>query len=383
MSYNQLMKSAFPAILLCFLIVGCQKSLLPAAAHPAASQPVVLKVRVIDVAGDGRAIGAEEGTKLRAEIQLLQAKYMDVYLHDDRTRQLATLAARAFSMFIDAQHLAEVQGMAETSGVAYDKLLVSQCFLDLQPMVACSTIALSADASPDHVARLGRNLDFPGLGIAEENTVVIVYHPKDRFAFAAITWPGLIGVLSGMNEHGLCLSNMEVDRDRRLPSAMPYTLLYRSVLERCRNVNEAIDYLQKTPRQTANNVMLMDAGGDRAVVEITPEKINVRRATASQPLISTNHQRAQDQKTPGYCRRYDSLLATSEKSFGQVDESQLKQMLGTVAQGDLTMQSMIFEPQSRTIILATGRHATQHVYERIDLSERFKRQESARRIFAK
>ena len=53
----------------------------------------------------------------------------------------------------------------------------------------------------------------------------------------------MIGVLSGMNEHGLTLANMEVDRPRRLPVAMPYTLLYRTVLERCRTVDEAIALL--------------------------------------------------------------------------------------------------------------------------------------------
>ena len=53
--------------------------------------------------------------------------------------------------------------------------------------------------------------------------------------------------------------------------AMPYALLYRTVLERCKTVEEAIALLETTPRQTANNLMLMDATGNRAVVEITPE----------------------------------------------------------------------------------------------------------------
>ena len=65
-----------------------------------------------------------------------------------------------------------------------------------------------------------------------------------------------------MNEYGLCLANMEVDRQMRPPMAMPYTLLYRTVLEQCRTVDEAIDLLKRTPRQSANNLMLMDARGE-------------------------------------------------------------------------------------------------------------------------
>jgi predicted choloylglycine hydrolase len=123
----------------------------------------------------------------------------------------------------------------------------------------------------------------------------------------------MIGVLSGMNEHGLTLANMEVDRGLRLPSAMPYTLLYRTILERCRTVDEAIALLRATPRQTANNLMLMDASGDRAVVEITPDDVTVRRASNSQALISTNHQRGEDLDEHGRCDRYDCLHDDAEQ----------------------------------------------------------------------
>jgi predicted choloylglycine hydrolase len=104
-------------------------------------------------------------------------------------------------------------------------------------------------------------------------------------------WPGMIGVLSGMNEKGVCLANMEVKRNPRWPNALPYTLLYRSVLEQCSTLDGAISLLQKSPRQTANNLMLIDADGNRAVAEITPEAVHVRRAPANQALVCTNHQR--------------------------------------------------------------------------------------------
>src|SRR5436853_197108 len=83
-----------------------------------------------------------------------------------------------------------------------------------------------ADAWPDHVARFGRNLDFMSFGIADKSSVLLVYKPNGRYAFAAVTWPGMIGCLSGMNEHGLALANMEVTRGVRLPGAMPYVMLY-------------------------------------------------------------------------------------------------------------------------------------------------------------
>jgi hypothetical protein len=181
----------------------------------------------------------------------------------------------------------------------------------------------------------------------------------------------MIGVLSGMNEHGLTLANMEVTRAPRLPGAMPYTLLYRTVLERCKTVNEAIDLIEHTPRQTANNLMLMDASGDRAVVEITPQSVVVRRALMTEPLISTNHQRGTDCDTPGRCWRYDELHDSGEEDFGRIGLPQLEHLLADVSPGKQTLQSMAFEPTNRVIYLATGANATKGTYYQVDLKKYF------------
>jgi predicted choloylglycine hydrolase len=245
--------------------------------------------------------------------------------------------------------------------------MIAQCFLDLRPMTACSTIALPADASPDHVARLGRNLEFASLGVADKHSVVLAYRPEGRFAFVSIGWPGMIGVLSGINEHGLCIANMEVTRGMRMPRAMPYSLLYRSVLEQCRSVDEAVAFLERTPRQTANNVMLMDEKGVRAVVEITPERVVVRRGASGAALESTNHQRGKDQDRHGLCRRYECLHDGAAADFGKIDVARLRVLLGRASLGNMTMQSMIFEPATRTIYLATGKDASHRDFEKIDL----------------
>jgi hypothetical protein len=233
-------------------------------------------------------------------------------------------------------------------------------------------VALPPEASPDGVARFGRNLDFPSFDIADKASVVLVYKPQDgRYAFAAVAWPGMCGVLSGMNEHGLTLANMEVTRTRRLPTAMPYVLLYRTLLERCRTVDEAIALLEKTPRQSANNLMLMDAAGDRAVAEITPEGVAVRRGVTGEALFSTNHQRGDDTQTPGLCPRYDSLHDTSAKQFGKIDVKAIETMLAAASQKKLTLQSMVFEPSNRVIYLSAGADAARKPFYKLDLKPKF------------
>lgn len=344
---------------------------LAAAAEPAAREP--FPVPVITLRGSAAEIGTHHGEQLGATIRPLFDGYLGKYFKNDTDKTMALFAAGMFAPHMAAEHRDEIAALAKGAALDSRIAMLAQCFLDLSEMTACSAVALPASASPDGVARLGRNLDFPSFNIADKHTVLLVYRPSDnRYGLAAIGWPGLVGVLSGMNEHGLTLSNMEVDRPRRAPSAMPYTLLYRTVLERCRTVDEAVALLQRTPRQSANNLILMDAAGDRAVVELTPDSVHVRRPTSpDNALISTNHQRGDDADTLGFCRRYDLLRAVSKEKHGAIDEPAIESMLEDVSQGRMSLQSMVFEPSARVIHLAVGKNAPSNTFHRIDLNEYF------------
>lgn len=356
-----------PPVVLILLLIVCAwvgRSFTRAAGAPAGAR---FPVPVIDLRGSGSQIGQSHAEQLGAPIRTLFRTYFGRYFTSDAQRNLALMAASAFEAHLSPEHRQEVRALAAQSGLDERQVMLGQCFLDLSAMTACSTVALPAAAAPDGVARFGRNLDFPSFNVADKNSVVLIVRPAGRYAFASVAWPGMLGVLSGMNEHGLALANMEVDRGRRLPQAMPYTMLYRTVLERCRTVAEAVALLESTPRQTANNLMLMDAAGDRAVVEITPGKITVRRAPDTAALISTNHQRGQEPDLAGRCERFDFLHDASKARFGRIDHRGVEKMLARVAQGRDTLQSMIFEPGNRLMYLSVGAAAHTKEYHRLDL----------------
>jgi hypothetical protein len=369
------------------LVAGCAmpagyRPVDPPAARQAVDPPVAAAVvaekfptPIVELSGAPAEIGSEHGTRLAGPIKVLSDAYIDALLGNEAVRAVATFAARGFEPYLLPEHLEELKALAEAARIDFDTALLGQCFLDLGASEGCSTVTLPASASPDHVARFGRNLDFFNLGMADKYNTVFIYHPQGRYAFCAIGWPGQIGVLSGMNQWGLALANMEVPRDIRLPTAMPYVLLYRMVLERCKTVKEAIDLLKHTPRQSANNLMLMDSSGARAVAEISPGGVVVRRANDSTALISTNTQRGQDADTPGICDRYDFLHDSSKKEFGRIGVGQLEAMLTGAQQRNFTLQSMIFEPSTLTLYLATGLNAADHPFYRLDLKPYFEGKE--------
>ena len=369
-----------PAALACCLTLlspaGCSTgdttvapSTQPSTAARVAEVP--FPIPVIEVAGSGEEMGTEHGRRMGPTIRDLHSKYLKAYFSSEGERVLAMTAAAAFEQRMDGEHLSEIRALAKSSQVDPRQMLLAHCFLDLSPMTACSTVTLPASAAPDGVGRFGRNLDFPSFNVADKLSVVQVYRPAGCNAFMSVGWPGMVGVLSGMNEHGLALANMEVSRSMRLPTAMPYILLYRSVLEQCRTTEEAVELLRRTPRQTANNLMIMDAAGDRAVVEITPEKVHVRRAKADAALVSTNHQRGDDCESTGRCDRFDSLVEGSGDRAGKIDVKAIQSMLAEVSPGRMTLQSMVFEPSNRVMYLSTGKDAARKTFHRIDLKPYF------------
>ncbi|MFM7107294.1 MAG: C45 family autoproteolytic acyltransferase/hydrolase [Planctomycetaceae bacterium] len=334
--------------------------------EPAAvPDPVVLE-------GAPEEIGRAHGRLLGERVRFLERRYLGALLRDAAGRERALAAAAGFRERLRPHHRAELDALAAAAGIDPARMLLANSFLDLLPSVGCSTVALPAAAAPDGVARFGRNLDFPSYGVAHGQSVLVIVRPAGRHAFAAVTWPGLIGVLSGMNEHGLALANMEVAREPRPPDAMPYALLYRTVLEECRTVEEAIALVSREPRQTANNLMLADAAGDRALVEITPGAILVRRAGDGEPLVATNHHRG-ERDEPGRCGRYDCIAAETARDWGRLDRDAVRRILGRVSRGDLTLQSMIFEPAALMIHLSVGKDATRGEYRPIDLAEKLRR----------
>ena len=81
---------------------------------------------------------------------------------------------------------------------------------DLKKSLACCRAADRPNRSATGNVLFGRNLDYPSLGYAHEYSLVTVYRPTGKHAFASIGFPGLVGCLSGMNDAGLSLGVLEI-----------------------------------------------------------------------------------------------------------------------------------------------------------------------------
>jgi hypothetical protein len=120
--------------------------------------------------------------------------------------------------------------------ITYDDVLVINCASDGRgPM--CSSFAVWGSRTADGRTITGRNLDWFRFRALEDNQFVLVQaavETRGRAGWISVTWPGIIGCLTGMNEHGVTLAvhDVPVPRPERPFGLVPRPLVFREALER-------------------------------------------------------------------------------------------------------------------------------------------------------
>ena len=258
----------------------------------------------------------------------------------------------------------EMESIVRSGGVDRDHVIAGNTLFDIKKYLACSALLVAPRRSITGASLVGRNLDYPSLGYAQEYSLVTIYRPAGvRHAFASVGFPGLVGCLSGMNDAGLTVAILEAFQARAGIKrcdhrGLPYALCYRRLLEECATVSEAITLLAAMHRSTMTNLVLADRN-TVAVAEVTPEHVVVRHPEQG-ICVCTNH----------YCsdilkpvvpvnfyhtfQRYDILQRVARKS-GPLGLTDIHRGLHEACNPEETLQSMIFDPAALRLYLAIGR----------------------------
>jgi hypothetical protein len=265
------------------------------------------------------------------------------------------LTARSMLPQFPADYRTELETAVKAAGLDRDAVIVGNTMFDIKKIASCSTLLVDASRSATGGPLFGRNLDFPTLGYLQEYSLVIVARPKGKHAFVSVGFPGLLGVLSGMNDAGLTLAVLEVMQAHDgAPlfdgKGVPYAMTFRRILEECSTVAEAEQLLRSLRRTTMNNLAIADRH-QVAVFEITPRSLVVRRSVDGLCLC-TNHFRTQELATSLVCKRYAALEQCS--GLEHVGLGDIAQRLHAANQGPMTLQTMIFEPATLRLHLAIG-----------------------------
>ncbi len=156
-------------------------------------------------------------------------------------------------------------------------------------LVGCSAFAAWGSDSADSSLIIGRNFDFYVGDDFARHKIIAFYFPSQGYRFASLTWPGMIGVLSGMNEKGLTVSINAAKADLPLSAAMPISLLSRQILQYASNIEEAYSIASKHKIFVAESILIGSAqDGRAAIIEKSPKQIALYESP-TQYLVQTNH----------------------------------------------------------------------------------------------
>jgi isopenicillin-N N-acyltransferase like protein len=156
------------------------------------------------------------------------------------------------------------------------------------PLIGCTTFTFDGPATADGSGLLARAFDFEVDDIFDRRKAVFFVRETGKIPFASVAWPGLVGVVSGMNLEGVAVV-VHGGRARE-PQAVgePVVHALRRVLSEARTTADAARLLAERAPMVSHIVIVTDAHGHSATIERAPGFKDAVRFLPSR-AATTNH----------------------------------------------------------------------------------------------
>ncbi|MCA9062184.1 MAG: hypothetical protein KDA96_03975 [Planctomycetaceae bacterium] len=264
----------------------------------------------IDAVCEGRAdaMGEAQGSALRDRImaacdvlkqleafRLLQPKWMPYFVY----RWLAERKSRRFlaqALERDSGSFERLQGLATGAGLPFRTICL---FNALEPMLssiagctacpgACSSVALTGRRTTSGGPIVAHNFDY--LPLVQPLYMLRRCRPAGKLQSLEFTTAPLAGAVDGINEAGLAIAyDYAFTIDRPSAPSPPISLAIAHALASCRTVEEAATLISRCPRWGGGLLMLADAEGAIASLELSSTCSELRYPeSGSDSLFHTN-----------------------------------------------------------------------------------------------
>jgi isopenicillin-N N-acyltransferase-like protein len=188
-----------------------------------------------------------------------------------------------------------LQGIAEGAGVSQKTLYLFNGLESLMARVegriripalsaACSAVAVRGNRSADGHAVIARNFDY--LPIVQPYFALRETRPAGGMRSLEFFTAPMAGAIDGVNEAGLSITyNYAFTLDKPTEPAGLISMAISEALARLRTVTEAADWISSRPRSSGALLMLADATGDIASLELSASHSQLRRPAAGEDAI--------------------------------------------------------------------------------------------------
>ena len=204
--------------------------------------------------------------------------------------------------YIEKEYLLEIYGISKSAsgefsdiGSAYRRIINYHAAHDIghalqnMNMVGCTSFAAWGSATDDSSLIVGRNFDFYIGDDFSKNKIVCFYKPDKGYKFMFVTWGGMIGVVSGMNEKGLTVTINAAKSDIPFGAKTPVSILAREILQYAKNIDEAYRIAKKHETFVSESI-LVGSAEDKKAASIEKSENNMDLfVSKTDYIICTNH----------------------------------------------------------------------------------------------
>jgi predicted choloylglycine hydrolase len=210
---------------------------------------------------------------------------------------------RKMYLHITEEYKTEIYGLSKYASTDYNYIAnnylrvlylhgahdIGHAFQDLA-LVGCTSFAAWGKKTEDGSLIIGRNFDFYAGDDFAKDKIIAFVNPTEGYRFMSVTWGGMIGVVSGMNEHGLTVTINAGKSKIPLVAKTPISILTREILQYASTIDEAIAIAKKRQVFVSESIFVGSAKDKKVVtIEVSPENFGVYEVPNANQLICSNH----------------------------------------------------------------------------------------------
>ncbi len=261
----------------------------------------------------GLAFGSLSDSLLKKQETVFFTKINDLLPSKTKQKLLRTFLKwynRKLYLNVPEEYKTEIYGISRYSSHDFDNIAppylrslylhgahdIGHALQDLA-LVGCSSFAAWGDKSEDGSLILGRNFDFYAGDDFAKDKIVAFVNPKQGYPFMMVTWAGMIGACSGMNNEGLTITINAGKSKIPLIAKTPISILTREILQYAATIDEAIAIAKKRQVFVSESIMVGSANDKKAIlIEVSPNNFGVFDVPNGNQLICSNHFQSENLK---------------------------------------------------------------------------------------
>ncbi|WP_091475626.1 C45 family autoproteolytic acyltransferase/hydolase [Flavobacterium swingsii] len=261
----------------------------------------------------GLAFGSLSDSLLKKQETVFFSKIKDIVPSKFKQKLLRNFLKwynRKLYLNVTEEYKTEIYGISQYSSHDFDNIApsylrslylhgahdIGHALQDLA-LVGCSSFAAWGNKSEDGSLILGRNFDFYAGDDFAKDKIVAFVNPKQGYPFMMVTWAGMIGACSGMNNEGLTITINAGKSKIPLIAKTPISILTREILQYAKNIDEVIAIAKKRQVFVSESIMIGSANDKKAIlIEVSPNNFGVFDVENNNQLLCSNHFQSENLK---------------------------------------------------------------------------------------